>query len=98
MAVDAQGRKVRRHSGEGSAVTSLILLVGAMATILVSFYLFAHHDNWLFLLGIVVYGIALLVPTAIMSSRTSGHSTGGLDTVMDGPRPNATNVSSSAGH
>ena len=54
MAVDAQGRKVRRHSGEGTGAVSLILLIGAMATILVSFYLFAYHENWLFLLGIGV--------------------------------------------
>lgn len=98
MAVDAQGRKVRRHSGEGTAVTSLILLVGAMATILVSLYLFAFHDSWLFLLGICVYGLALMVPTGIMASKTAARSAGGTDTALDLPASAATNISTPAGH
>lgn len=98
MAVDAQGRKVRRHSGEGTAVVSLILLIGAMATVLVSFYLFAYHDNWLFLLGIGVYGLALLVPTAIISSKTVSRPIGGHETALDIPATAATNISKPAGH
>ena len=85
MAVDAQGRKVRRHSGEGTGAVSLILLIGAMATILVSFYLFAYHENWLFLLGIGVYGAALLVPTGIMASKTRSRPIGGHETALDLP-------------
>ncbi|MEW1978382.1 hypothetical protein AB0271_08360 [Kocuria palustris] len=98
MAVDAQGRKVRRHSGEGTGAVSLILLIGAMATILVSFYLFAFHENWLFLLGIVVYGAALLVPTGIMASKTRSRPVGGHETALDLPASAATNISKPAGH
>ena len=80
------------------ALAFLILLIGAMATILVSFYLFAYHDNWLFLLGIGVYGAALLVPTGIMASKTRSRAVGGHETALDLPASAATNISKPAGH
>lgn len=98
MAVDAQGRTLRRHSGEGSNVGSAIMVVVTLALILLSFYLFAHYDNWLFLLGIAVYGLALLIPTGVLGGKTASRSTSGVETVLDGPPASATNVSIRSGH
>lgn len=98
MAVDAHGRKVRRHSGEGTGVTSGILVLFSLAVIALSFYLFVHFDSWLFFAGIVVYGLSLGIPTIFMSGKTASHSTGGLDTTLDMPPAAPTNISRASAH
>lgn len=98
MAVDAHGRKVRRHSGEGSGAVSGILVLLSLGVIALSFYLFVHFDNWLFFAGIVVYGLSLGIPTIFMSGKTASHSTGGLDTTLDGPPAAPTNISRASAH
>ena len=80
--------KSRRFSGEGETVKNLIMLIGGMITIVASFWLFASYPNsfWLFLLGILAYGLALFVPTALISGSTAKHSAGGTDVTLDLPR------------
>ena len=80
--------KSRRFSGEGETVKNLIMLIGGMITIVASFGLFASYPNsfWLFLLGILAYGLALFVPTALISGSTAKHSAGGTDVTLDLPR------------
>lgn len=79
--------KPRQYSGQGDTVQNLILFVGGMATILISFLLFASYPDspWLFFVGILVYGLALLVPVAILPSRTAKHAAGGKDIAMHLP-------------
>lgn len=85
MATDAQGRKIRRYSGEGDLIPSFILWVLPVAAILVSFWLFTLPDTWWFGVGILVYGAALLIPTLIFTRKTASHSTGGRELTLDVP-------------
>lgn len=80
--------KSRTFSGEGETVKNLILFGGGMITIVASFWLFASYPNsfWLFLLGILAYGVALFVPTTLISGSTAKHSAGGTDVTLDLPR------------
>lgn len=98
MAVDARGRKVRRYSGEGSLGLSAILVVFSLAIICLSFYLFVYFDSWLFLAGILVYGLSLGIPTLFMSGKTASHSAGGLETTLDAPPAAPTNISRASAH
>lgn len=77
----------RQYSGQGETAKNLVLLIGGMITILASFWLFASYPNsvWLFLLGILVYGVALAVPTLIIPGSTAKHAAGGTDITMDLP-------------
>lgn len=79
--------KARTFSGEGDLVKNLILFVGGMVTILGSFWLMASYPNsvWLFLLGIVVYSVALFVPTTVTSGSTTKHAPGGAEITLDLP-------------
>ena len=81
------GVTYREYSGQGEGLKNFVLMGGGMITILASFWLFASYPNsfWLFLLGIIVYGVALAVPTAIFPGSTAKHSTGGTDITMDLP-------------
>ena len=93
--------KSRRFSGEGETVKNLIMLIGGMITIVASLWMFASYPNswWIFLLGILAYGLALFVPTTITSGATAKHSTGGTELTLDLPagphemaqRPNVPN-------
>ena len=80
--------KSRTYSGEGETIKNLILFGGGMITIVASFLLFSSYPNsfWLFLLGIIAYGVALFVPTALISGSTAKHSAGGTDVTLDLPR------------
>lgn len=93
--------KPRTFSGEGETLKSLFLLLGGMITIVASFWMFASYPDswWIFLLGILAYGVALFVPTTITSGATAKHSTGGTEVTLDLPagphemaqRPNTPN-------
>ena len=93
--------KPRTFSGEGDTIKNLILFLGGMITIVASLWMFASYPNswWIFLLGIVVYGLALLVPTTLINGATAKHSTGGTELTLDLPagphemaqRPNVPN-------
>lgn len=93
--------KPRTFSGEGETVKSFVLFIGGMITIVASFWMFASYPNswWIFLLGILAYGVALLVPTTLISGATAKHSTGGKEVTLhlpNGPqemaqRPNVPN-------
>ncbi|WP_016998329.1 hypothetical protein [Kocuria atrinae] len=93
--------KPRTFSGEGETLKSLFLLLGGMITIVASFWMFASYPDswWIFLLGILAYGLALFVPTTITSGATAKHSTGGTELTLDLPagphemaqRPNTPN-------
>lgn len=93
--------KPRTFSGEGETLKSLFLLLGGMITIVASFWMFASYPDswWIFLLGILAYGVALFVPTTITSGATAKHSTGGKEITLDLPagphemaqRPNTPN-------
>lgn len=80
--------KSRTFSGEGETVKNLILLIGGMITIVASLWMFASYPNswWIFLLGILAYGLALFVPTTLISGSTAKHSAGGTDVTLDLPR------------
>lgn len=83
-----RGRRMPQYSGEGEIVKNAILFGGGLMTILVSLWLFSTYpeSSWLFLLGILAYGLALMVPTLFLSGSTAKHSTGGTDLTLDLPR------------
>ncbi|MDO4255046.1 MAG: hypothetical protein Q4C81_07885 [Kocuria sp.] len=85
MATDNYGRTVRRHSGDGQFVSSLALCLVPIVAILASFWLFTMPENWGFVLGILVYSAALLIPTWIISSKTAARSTWGRELTIDVP-------------
>ncbi len=85
---DSASRRKPQYSGQDDVVKNAILFGGGFITILVSLYLFASYpDSWLlFLLGILAYGLALMVPTTILNGSTAKHSTGGKEVTLDLPR------------
>ncbi|MDO5619089.1 hypothetical protein [Kocuria sp.] len=85
MATDSQGRTIRRHSGEGQFVSNIIIWIIPVAAMLASFWLFTMPENWWFVVGILAYGAALLIPTLIISGKTASHSTGGRELTIDVP-------------
>ncbi|WP_058955795.1 hypothetical protein [Kocuria rhizophila] len=84
----AHGRRRPQYSGEGEIVKNAILFGGGMVTIVVSLWLFSTYPEnwWLFFLGILAYGLALMVPTLFLSGATAKHSTGGTEVTLDLPR------------
>ena len=82
------GRRKPQYSGEGDVVKNAVLFGGGLITILVSLWLFSSYpDSWLlFLLGILAYGLALMVPTLFLNGSTASHSSGGKQTTLDLPR------------
>ena len=82
------GRRRPQYSGEGEIVKNAILFGGGMVTIVVSLWLFSTYPEnwWLFFLGILAYGLALMVPTLFLSGATAKHSTGGTEVTLDLPR------------
>ena len=82
------GRRMPQYSGEGDVVKNAILFGGGVITILVSLYLFSTYPSspWLFFVGILAYGLALMVPTLFLNGSTASHSTGGTETTLDLPR------------
>ena len=85
---DRSGRRAPQFSGEGQVVQNAILFGGGMITILVSLWLFSTYpENWLWIfLGILAYGLALMVPTLFLNGATAKHSTGGTEVTLDLPR------------
>lgn len=83
-----QGRRRPQYSGEGEIVKNAILFGGGMVTIVVSLWLFSTYPEnwWLFFLGILAYGLALMVPTLFLNGATAKHSTGGTEVTLDLPR------------
>ncbi|MDO4919653.1 hypothetical protein [Kocuria sp.] len=84
----SHGRRMPQYSGEGQVVQNAILFGGGLITILVSLWLFSSYpENWLWIfLGILAYGLALMVPTLFLNGSTATHSTGGTETTLDLPR------------
>ncbi|MDV5999617.1 hypothetical protein IUU84_08535 [Kocuria rhizophila] len=82
------GRRRPQYSGEGEIVKNAILFGGGMVTIVVSLWLFSTYPEnwWLFFLGILAYGLALMVPTLFLNGATAKHSTGGTEVTLDLPR------------
>ncbi|WP_431695725.1 hypothetical protein [Kocuria rhizophila] len=85
---ERHGRRAPQYSGEGEIVKNAILFGGGMVTILVSLWLFSTYPDswWLFMVGILAYGLALMVPTLFLSGATAKHSTGGTEVTLDLPR------------
>lgn len=84
----ANTRNRHEYSGQGDVVKNAILFVGGFITVVLSLYLFSTYpDSWvLFLAGILVYGLALMVPTLFLNGSTAKHSTGGTELTLDLPR------------
>lgn len=87
-ATERHGRRAPQYSGEGEIVKNAVLFGGGMVTILVSLWLFSTYPEnwWLFFLGILAYGLALMVPTLFLNGATAKHSTGGTEVTLDLPR------------
>ena len=85
---ERHGRRAPQYSGEGEIVKNAILFGGGMVTILVSLWLCSTYPEnwWLFFLGILAYGLALMVPTLFLNGATAKHSTGGTEVTLDLPR------------
>ena len=85
---ERHGRRAPQYSGEGEIVKNAVLFGGGMVTILVSLWLFSTYPEnwWLFFLGILAYGLALMVPTLFLNGATAKHSTGGTEVTLDLPR------------
>lgn len=85
---ERHGRRAPQYSGEGEIVKNAVLFGGGMVTILVSLWLFSTYPDswWLFMVGILAYGLALMVPTLFLSGATAKHSTGGTEVTLDLPR------------
>ncbi|NKE09406.1 MULTISPECIES: hypothetical protein [Kocuria] len=85
MATDNHGRTIRRYSGEGQGVANFVLWLVPVVAILASFWLFTMPENWWFVVGILIYGAALMIPTLIVAGKTAKHSTGGRELTLDVP-------------
>ena len=85
---DSASRRKPQYSGQDDVVKNAILFGGGMVTIVVSLWLFSTYPEnwWLFFLGILAYGLALMVPTLFLNGATAKHSTGGTEVTLDLPR------------
>ncbi|PLC13180.1 hypothetical protein AUQ48_14365 [Kocuria flava] len=81
------GATVRSYSGQGRTVNNLIFLVLAMAVMIGSFWAFASYPNspTVWIIGLLLYALALLIPVSLMSSSTAKRAEGGRTLAMDVP-------------
>ncbi|MEF3121255.1 hypothetical protein [Kocuria flava] len=81
------GTTVRSFSGQGRTVNNLIFLVLAMAVMIGSFWAFASYPNspTVWIIGLLLYALALLIPVSLMSSSTAKRAEGGRTLAMDVP-------------
>ena len=82
-----RGATVRSHSGQGRTVNNLIFLVACMAIMIGSFIAFASYPDspLIWIIGLLLYALALLVPVSILQSSTAKRAEGGRTVAMDVP-------------
>ncbi len=81
------GATVRSHSGQGRTLNNLVFLVVCMAIMVGSFIAFASYPNspLVWIIGLLLYALALLVPVSILQSSTAKKAEGGRTVLMDVP-------------
>lgn len=81
------GTTVRSHSGQGRTVNNLVFLAACLAIMVGSFWAFASYPNspLLWIIGLVLYSLALLIPVSILQSSTAKKVRGGRTLAMDVP-------------
>ena len=81
------GATVRSHSGQGRTVNNLVFLVVCMAIMVGSFIAFASYPNsaLVWIIGLLLYALALLVPVGILQTSTAKRAEGGRTLAMDVP-------------
>ena len=86
-AASTDGASVRSHSGQGRTVNNLLFLVACLAIMVGSFWAFASYPNspLLWIIGLLLYSLALLVPVTILQSSTAKKVRGGRTLAMDVP-------------
>lgn len=80
-------RTVRSHSGQGRTATNLLALAVCLLVMLGSFWAFASYPNspLLWIIGLLLYGLALLIPVSLLRSSTATKAEGGRTLVMAVP-------------
>ena len=78
---------VRSHSGQGRTASNLLMFAAAMLIMIGSFWAFASYpDSPLFwVLGLLLYSLALLLPVGLLRSSTAKKAEGGRSLAMDVP-------------
>ncbi|MEX5270548.1 hypothetical protein [Kocuria sabuli] len=84
---DDRSTDTRSHSGQGRTVNNLVFLVACLAIMVGSFWAFASYPNspLLWIIGLLLYSLALLVPVTILQSSTAKKVRGGRTLAMDVP-------------
>ncbi|GEO94634.1 hypothetical protein [Kocuria turfanensis] len=81
------GASVRSHSGQGRTVNNLLFLAACLAIMVGSFWAFASYPNspLLWIVGLLLYSLALLIPVSVLQSSTAKKIRGGRTLAMDVP-------------
>ncbi|MFI7496629.1 hypothetical protein ACH9D2_18165 [Kocuria sp. M4R2S49] len=81
------GASVRSHSGQGRTVNNLVFLAVCIAIMIGSFIAFASYPDspLVWIVGLLLYALALLVPVGILQSSTAKRAEGGRTLAMDVP-------------
>ncbi|MFI7744820.1 hypothetical protein [Kocuria rhizosphaericola] len=81
------GTDVRSHSGQGRTVNNLVFLAICMAIMIGSFIAFASYPDspLVWIVGLLLYTLALLVPVGILQTSTAKKAEGGRTLAMDVP-------------
>ncbi|GEO94635.1 hypothetical protein [Kocuria turfanensis] len=82
-----RGNGTRSHSGQGRTVNNLLFLAACLAIMVGSFWAFASYPNspLLWIVGLVLYSLALLIPVSILQSSTAKKIRGGRTLAMAVP-------------
>jgi len=85
--VTSEDGQVLSYSGQGRTVNSLIFLALCMAIMVGSFWAFASYPNspLVWIVGLLLYGLALLIPVGLLSNSTAKRAAGGRSILMDVP-------------
>ena len=85
--VSRGGTQVLSYSGQGRTVTNLLLLLLCMGVMVGSFWAFASYPDsiLIWMVGLVLYAVALLIPVGILSTSTAKKAEGGRTVLMDVP-------------
>lgn len=85
--VTSEDGQVLSYSGQGRTVNSLIFLALCMAIMVGSFWAFASYPNspLVWIVGLLLYTLALLIPVGLLSNSTAKHAVGGRSILMDVP-------------
>jgi hypothetical protein len=81
------GSTVRSHSGQGRTASNLLMFAAAMLIMIGSFWAFASYPDspLIWVLGLLLYGLALLLPVGLLRSSTTKKVEGGRSLAMDVP-------------